>query len=133
MQTDNSTAEAIINSRVQPKHTKAMDMWYHWLQDRGINQKQFRIFWRLGPLNYVDYWNPMQTDNSTAEAIINSRVQPKRTKAMDMCYHWLRDRGINQKQFRIFWRLRLLNYADCWTQHPPRPSSKHETWIPHTH
>jgi hypothetical protein len=27
---------------------------------------------------------PMQTDNSTAEAIINSRVQPKHTKAMDM-------------------------------------------------
>ena len=27
---------------------------------------------------------PIQTDNSTAESIINSRVQPKRTKAMDM-------------------------------------------------
>jgi len=27
---------------------------------------------------------PVQTDNSTAEGIINLRVQPKRTKAMDM-------------------------------------------------
>ena len=27
---------------------------------------------------------PVQTDNSTAEGIINSRVQPKCTKAMDM-------------------------------------------------
>ena len=35
---------------------------------------------------------PMQTDNSTAaEGIINSRVQPKRTKAMDMRFYWLRD------------------------------------------
>ena len=29
---------------------------------------------------------PIQTDNSTAEGVINSRVQPKRTKAMDMRY-----------------------------------------------
>jgi hypothetical protein len=27
---------------------------------------------------------PVQTDNSTAKGIINLRVQPKRTKAMDM-------------------------------------------------
>ena len=47
---------------------------------------------------------PMQTNNSMADAIINSRVQPKRTKAMDMRFHWLRDRSINQKQFRFFWR-----------------------------
>ncbi len=44
---------------------------------------------------------PVQTDNSTAEGIINSQVQPKRTKAMDMWFHWLRDRGVNQKQFRF--------------------------------
>ena len=27
---------------------------------------------------------PIQTDNTTAEAVINNRVQPKRLKAMDM-------------------------------------------------
>ncbi len=32
---------------------------------------------------------PIQTDNSTADGIINSRVQPKCTKAMDMRFHWL--------------------------------------------
>eukprot|EP00804_Cyclotella_cryptica_P018788 CCRYP_007258-RA/>CCRYP_007258-RA protein AED:0.44 eAED:0.44 QI:0/0/0/1/0/0/3/0/119 len=32
---------------------------------------------------------PIQTDNSMAEGIINSKVQPKHTKAMDMCFHWL--------------------------------------------
>ena len=56
IQTDNSTAEAIINSKVQPKHTKAMDMRFHWLRDRGINQKQFHFFWHPGPLNFAKYW-----------------------------------------------------------------------------
>jgi hypothetical protein len=32
---------------------------------------------------------PVQTDNSMADGIINSRVQPKHTKAMDMRFHWL--------------------------------------------
>ena len=46
---------------------------------------------------------PIQTDNSTAESIINSRVQPKQTKAMDMRFHWLCDRSINHNQFCFFW------------------------------
>ena len=61
---------------------------------------------------------PIQTDNSTAEGIINSKVQPKRTKAMDMRFHWLRDRE-TQKQFRFYWRSGVLNYADYWTKHHP--------------
>ena len=35
---------------------------------------------------------PIQTNNTTAEGVINNKIQPKCTKAMDMCYHWLRDR-----------------------------------------
>jgi hypothetical protein len=35
---------------------------------------------------------PLQTDNSMAKAVTNGKVQPKRTKAMDMRFHWLRDR-----------------------------------------
>jgi hypothetical protein len=44
---------------------------------------------------------PMQTNNAMAEAVINSKVQPKRTKAMDMRFHWLRDREC-QKQFKFY-------------------------------
>eukprot|EP00804_Cyclotella_cryptica_P002902 CCRYP_021007-RA/>CCRYP_021007-RA protein AED:0.15 eAED:0.15 QI:0/0/0/1/1/1/5/0/1206 len=62
---------------------------------------------------------PMQTDTSTGEGIINARVQPKRTKAMDMRFHWLRDRGVNQKQFRFYWRPGPLNLADYFTKHHP--------------
>ena len=46
---------------------------------------------------------PLQIDNSTAEGVVNNKVQPKRMKPMDMRFHWLRYR-INQKQFRFHWR-----------------------------
>jgi hypothetical protein len=55
LQTDNSMAEAVINGKVQSKWTKAMDMWFHWLQDQEC-QQQFRIYWRPGKVNYADYW-----------------------------------------------------------------------------
>ena len=35
---------------------------------------------------------PLQTYNAMAEAVINGKVQPKRKKAMDMQFHWLRER-----------------------------------------
>ncbi len=55
---------------------------------------------------------PVQVDNSTAEGIVNKWVQPKRTKAMDMHFHWLRDCSINQKQFRFYWCPGPTNHAD---------------------
>ena len=61
---------------------------------------------------------PLQTDNAMTEAVINGKVQPKRTKAMDMRFHWLRDREC-QQQFRIYWRPGKMNYADYWTKHHP--------------
>jgi hypothetical protein len=62
---------------------------------------------------------PIQVDDSTAKGIINKRVQPKRAKAMDMHFHWLRDCSINQKQFQFYWRPGPTNYADYWTKHHP--------------
>ena len=35
---------------------------------------------------------PIQTDNLTAEGVVNNKIQSKHTKAMDMRFHWLRDR-----------------------------------------
>jgi hypothetical protein len=60
---------------------------------------------------------PVQTDNSTAEGIINLQVQPKCTKAMDMQFHWLCNRGVNQKQFQFYWRPGTLQWGDYWTKH----------------
>ena len=44
---------------------------------------------------------PIQTDNTTAYGIINNKIQPKATKAMDMRFHWLRDPE-SKKQFHIY-------------------------------
>ena len=55
LQTDSATAKAVTNGKVQPKRKKAMDMRLHWLLD-GEFQKQFRIYWQPGKLNYADYW-----------------------------------------------------------------------------
>ncbi len=55
LQTDNAIAEGVINGKVQPKRMKSMDMRFHWLWDREC-QKRFRVYWRPGKLNYVDYW-----------------------------------------------------------------------------
>ena len=61
---------------------------------------------------------PIQTDNSTAEGVINSRVRPKRTKSMDMRFEWLLDRE-QQGQFKIYWRPGKTNLADYFTKHHP--------------
>jgi hypothetical protein len=52
-----------------------------------------------------------QTDNLTAKGVINNKIQPKQTKAMDMCFHWLCDREA-QDQFRIYWWPGKTNLAD---------------------
>ena len=59
---------------------------------------------------------PIQTDNSTAEGVVNNKVQPKRTKPMDMRFHWLCCR-MAEKQFRFHWRPGTTNLADYWTKH----------------
>ena len=67
---------------------------------------------------------PMQTDNTTALGVVTNNMQPERTKAMDMRFHWLRDREC-QEQFRIYWRPGKSNYADYWTKHYPATHHKH--------
>ena len=88
----------------------------------------------LEELGHTQPPTPLQTDNSMAEAVINGKVQPKRTKAMDMRFHWLRDREC-QEQFRIYWRPGKLNYADYWTKHHAaahHQNIRKEFLIPHT-
>jgi hypothetical protein len=45
---------------------------------------------------------PLRTDNSTAFGILNETIK-KKSKAMDMRYHWL-THGVRQKQFSVYWR-----------------------------
>ena len=59
---------------------------------------------------------PMQTDNSTVLGVVTNKIQPKRTKAMHMRFHWLCCRT-NQRQFQTYWRAGPTNKVDYVTKH----------------
>jgi hypothetical protein len=72
----------------------------------------------LEELGHPQPQTPVQTDNSTAYGVINNKIQPKATKAMDMRFYWLKDRE-SVKQFKYYWRPGNTNKADYWTKHHP--------------
>jgi hypothetical protein len=43
----------------------------------------------LAEMGHIQPPTPTQTDNSTALGVVNSNIQPRQTKAMDMRFHWL--------------------------------------------
>jgi hypothetical protein len=59
---------------------------------------------------------PLRKDNSTAFGILNETIKQKRSKAMDMRYHWLTD-SVHQKQFDVYWRPGRKNLGDYHTKH----------------
>jgi hypothetical protein len=63
----------------------------------AVNLQQILI-----EMGHLQLQKPIQTDNTTAEGVTNKKIQPKRTKAMDMRFHWLRNRE-SQEQFKINW------------------------------
>jgi hypothetical protein len=70
---------------------------------------------------------PIQTDNSTAEGILNKSIKQKRSQAIDMQYYWLQDR-IQQQQFLVHWQPGTTNYADYFTKTHP---AKHHVELCH--
>jgi hypothetical protein len=72
----------------------------------------------LNEMGHKQPKTPMQTDNSTALGVVNSNIQPRRTKSMDMRYYWLRCRD-SQGQFRFYWKPGPTNKADYYTKHVP--------------
>jgi hypothetical protein len=70
----------------------------------------------LTELGHTQPPTPLRTENSTAFSIVNETFKQKRSKAMDMRYHWLTDR-VRQKQFDVYWRPGNENLADYHTKH----------------
>jgi hypothetical protein len=70
----------------------------------------------LTELGHTQPPTPLRTDNSTAYGIVNETIKQKRSKAMDMRYHWLTDR-VCQKQFDVYWRPGRENLGDYYTKH----------------
>ncbi len=85
-----------------------------------LNAKEAVYLWQiLYEMGHPQPKTPMQTNNTTAEGVINNKIQTRRTKAMDMWFHWLRDRKA-QGQFKIYWQPGGTNIADYFTKlHPP--------------
>jgi hypothetical protein len=66
---------------------------------------------------------PMATDNNTASGIATDTVKQKRSKAIDMRFYWIRDRG-RQGHFKIYWSKGQTNGADYFSKH--HPASHHQ-------
>ena len=54
---------------------------------------------------------PLRTYNTTTQGIITGKFKQKKTKSIDMRFHWLKDR-IAQKQFSANWGPGKENLAD---------------------
>jgi hypothetical protein len=62
--------------------------------------------------------SPFETDNNTAQGILNSKMRRKLSKSFDMRYWWMKDR-IHQRQFNLKWAPGKFNLADYFTKHHP--------------
>jgi hypothetical protein len=66
-------------------------------------------------------------DNKCATGLSNNTVKIKRSKSIDMRWHWARDR-VAQGHFEVFWRKGSKNLADFFTK--PLPVWQHQALMP---
>ncbi len=57
-------------------------------------------------------------DRTSTIGIAKDSIKQKRSKAIDMRFHWIRDR-VRQAQFTIAYILTSQNLADYFTKHLP--------------
>jgi hypothetical protein len=68
-----------------------------------INAKMAVSMWRtLEKMGHPQTRTPIQTDNSTAHALLTNKIMPNALKAVDIWFHWLRCRKA-QDQFHFYW------------------------------
>ena len=72
----------------------------------------------LTDLGYPQHTTPIICDNACAVGIANATVKQKRSKAIDMRYHWIRDQ-VQQNKFSIRWEEGATNLADYFTKAHP--------------
>ena len=76
----------------------------------------------LEDLGHPQGATPIISDNSCAVGIANRSVKQRRSKAIDMRFHWIRDRT-DQGHFKISWAAGTRNLADFFTK--SHPTSHH--------
>lgn len=74
----------------------------------------------LADLGYPQQATPIITDNACAMGIANKTLKARRSKSMDVKFHWIQDQ-IKLKIFRVIWRPGRQNIADYVSKiHTPR-------------
>jgi hypothetical protein len=80
---------------------------------RGTSHRQ-----TLTDLGYPQQETIILCDNSCAVGLAHNNVKAKRSKAIDMRFHWIQDR-VKQGQFQVVWRAGQHNLADFFTKTLP--------------
>ena len=55
MQTDSQSSHGLTKGTMKRKHSKSIDMRFHWLKDRVNNHNQIDVQWAPGASNLGDY------------------------------------------------------------------------------
>ena len=72
----------------------------------------------LRDMGYPQDRTLLTTDNQCAEGIANKTMKLKRSRSMDMRYHWLQDR-FKQGDYSVKWRKNTKSLADFFTKTLP--------------
>jgi hypothetical protein len=83
-----------------------------------VGQAATGIAQTLTELGYPQSEPEIFCDNLCAVGIANNTLQIKRSKTIDMRYHWIRDQ-VHQKKLRVTWKAGKLNLADFFTKAHP--------------
>jgi hypothetical protein len=89
-----------------------------------MNAKEGKVLRQtLTDLGYPQEATPIYTDNACAMGIANETINMKKSKTMDMRFHWIRDQR-KQGTYTIQWQPGKDNYADYFTKE--HPTSHHK-------
>ena len=61
---DNQCAVGIANDQVKQKHSRAIDMRYHWIRDQ-VKQNKLQVVWEKGATNLADYFTKAYSSKHT--------------------------------------------------------------------
>ena len=123
--------EARINEALE--NSRAIDVFFQRIDDAvqyADCKSAVPLRITLEEMGHVQPPTPVQIDNTTTEGIMNSTMQQKRSKAMDMRFYWVQDR-IKQNHLKEFWKPGNTNLGDYHTKHhaPNHHSNVREHYI----
>ena len=92
-----------------------------------VGQTAIPIIHTLADLGYPQTHTEIICDNLCAVGIANNTFNMKRTKTIDMRYHWIRDQ-VKLGVFKVTWKPGKLNLADFFTKAHPVHHHKSIRW-----